>query len=274
MKIHIFDNGLFRQSRVVSVVMMALLCFMTAYAAGDDASATKSVRKERNFIRKGNDLYNQAKYRDAVKCYEQALEVNPSSAVGRFNLGLSQIRIGNVADTTKFTNEMMRKGVENMQAIASLAAENPRLAAFANYNLGNISFNKEDYDGAIQAYKQALRLNPSDDNARRNLRIAQLKKQEQNKDNKDQDKNQDKKDQEQNQDKKDQNQDQNKQNQDQKDKQTPPPPSQQDMSQQTADQILQAMENKEAQTRQRVMSGKGASKGRESSGSGRSRLNW
>jgi len=263
---------------IITLFMAFSAFFPVVTYAADKNQEAKSVRKERNFIREGNKLYDSGKYRDAIRLYEQALQANPTSVVGRFNLGLSQIRIGNVADTTKASQDMLRKGVENMQASAELGARNPRIASFANYNLGNLAFNKQDYASAIQSYKQALRLNPEDNNARRNLRIAQLKKQEQDKNKKDKDKDKqnqdkDKKDQ----DKKDQNQNQNQnqdQNQDQNKDQQPPKPKEQDMSDQTANQILQAMENKEQQTRQRVMQGQGSNKGQKAYGRSGGRLNW
>ena len=96
----------------------------------------------------------------------------------------------------------------------------------------------------------------------------QNQNQDQNQDqdqNKDQDQNQDQnQDQQQN---KDQNQDQNKdKNQDQNQQQNQP-----DINQQTADQILKAMENKENQTRARVTTG---NQGDKSTDRNRSRKNW
>ena len=159
-------------------------------------------------------------------------------------------------------------------SVILMAKEKPGLASKANYNLGNIEFNREKYAEAINFYKQALRIDPKDENARKNLRIAQLKQQNQNNDNKDnqdnkQDQQQDQnKDQQQDQDKnKDQNQDQNKdQNQDQKkDNQ------QQNINNQTASQILQAVDNKENQTRARVNR---ANKGEKAAAAGARSKRW
>ena len=71
------------------------------------------------------------------------------------------------------------------------------LAGPSRFNLGNALFQKQDYRGAVQAYRDALHLAPDDLDARRNLEMAlralkeqeeQKKKQEQNdkKDQKDQ----------------------------------------------------------------------------------------
>ncbi|MDE6298323.1 MAG: tetratricopeptide repeat protein, partial [Muribaculaceae bacterium] len=224
-------------------LMMAFVVLLSASSACY-AQDSGSNRKERNYITEGNKLYNDGRYRAALNKYQEALRENPSSAVARYNLGLAQIRLGsNPSDTTATAKQFLANGVKAMEEIAALGKEKPNLAARANYNLGNVAFNSEDYSKALGLYKQALRFNPADDSARRNLRITQLKLQNQNND-KNQDKNQDQNKDQQNQDQnkdqnKDQNQDQNKdqnQNQDKNQQQN----QQQDINQQTADQILKA----------------------------------
>ena len=200
--------------------------------------------------------------------------MNPSSAAGRYNLGLSQIRLGsNPSDTTSAAKEVLKNGCTSMEMVAKMGSRKPDLASKANYNLGNVCFNSEDYKRALDYYKQALRLNPDDAAAKRNLRITQLKMKNYNQDkNDDKDQNQDQnkdenKDQENN-----QNNQQN-QNQDQKQDQNKNENKNQqpDINQQTADQILKAMENKENQTRSRMGTG---NQGDKSTGRNRSRKNW
>lgn len=256
------------------LIILTLLSVALAFG-GNTYAQSESTRKERNYITEGNKLYNDGRYRAAYLKYQQALKENPSSVVARYNLGLSQIRLGsNPSDTTQAAKDMLANGAKAMEQVSQMGREKPMLASRANYNLGNIAFNSEDYANALNYYKQSLRLNPDDEAARRNLRITQLKLQNQNQDqNQDQDQNKDQ-DQNQNQDQnqdqqqnKDQNQDQNKdKNQDQNQQQNQP-----DINQQTADQILKAMENKENQTRARVTTG---NQGDKSTDRNRSRKNW
>lgn len=257
---------------VFKIILVSL--FVLPFCCNEIAAQkVESNRKERNCITEGNKLYNDGRYRAAMQKYQEALKMNPSSAVGRYNLGLSQIRLGsNPSDTTAAAKEMLKNGCTSMEMVSKMGSQKPELASRANYNLGNVCFNSEDYKRALEYYKQALRLNPDDAAAKRNLRITQLKMQNDNQDqsqDKDQDKDQNKdenKDQEQN-----QNQNQN-QNQDQnKDQQQNQNQQQQDINQQTADQILKAMENKENQTRSRVGTG---NQGDKSTGRNRSRKNW
>ena len=265
-----------RYKLLIYLLMIILSPGVNAMAGEKGAEGPVSTKKERNHITKGNGYYNDGRYKEAMVQYQAALKENPSSVVGRYNLGLSELRIGsNSNDTTETAKKMLESGVQNMQQIANMGKTRPELASKANYNLGNVSFNSQDYGQAISYYKQALRLNPNDNNARRNLRIAQLRQQNQNQDqnedqeedseeNQEQDQN---KDQEQNQDEnQDQNQDQQNQDQNQEQQQN----QSQSIDRQTAEQILNAMENKENQTRARV-AGKNAEKSRARN---RNRLNW
>lgn len=231
----------------------------------------ESNRKERKAISEGNEYYNQGHYRAALQKYQEALTFNPNSAVGHYNLGLSQIRLGtNPSDTSQAAKNMLKEGLTQMQLVSKMTRERPALAARANYNLGNIAFESEDYRNALNFYKQSLRLNPDDEAARRNLRITQLKLQNQSQDkDQNQDQNKEEQEKEQNQDQQQQQQDQQQpqqQNQEQQQQQQ----QQQDINRQTADQILKAMENKENQTRARVNVGQGD----KSTGKNRSRKNW
>ena len=92
-----------------------------------------STKKERNHITKGNKLYEEGKYKDALKQYQEALEENPSSVVGRYNLGLSEIRIGsNPNDTSETAKKILASGMKDMEMVANLGGKRPDLASKAN----------------------------------------------------------------------------------------------------------------------------------------------
>lgn len=244
---------------IISLLSLAIAA-LPAYA--------ESTRKERRLISEGNRLYKEGKFKEASKQYQMAVAVNPQSPEARFNLALSHLKLAAQPGVDeKQREQLMKSGTEGMTAIAGVGAYNPKLASYAAYNLGNVAFNAKQYPEAIQCYKQALRFNPDDDTARRNLRIAQKKLQDQNKDkNKDQNKDKDNKDKDKNQDKNNQNKDQN-QNQDKNQNQQ----KDNSMSNNTAEQILKAMENKENATRTRVNA---AGQGKEAAGKNGGRKNW
>ena len=269
------------KSIVLYIILALAMISPCAVGAADKDDSVVSTKKERNHISKGNSYYNDGNYRDAMKQYKLALEENPSSVVGKYNLGLSEIRIGsNPNDTSQAAKKVLEAGIKDMRQVADLGQKRPDLASRANYNLGNVAFNSEDYKGALNYYKEALRLNPNDNDARRNLRITQLKiqNQEDNQEDNQQEDNQEQEqeqnqdqnqDQEQNQEQnqeqeQEQNQDQNQEDQQQEQQEAP------GINQQTAEQILNSIENKENQTRARV-AGENAEKSRQRN---KNPLNW
>lgn len=232
-------------------------------------TAQESTKKERNYIRSGNSYYNDKRYADAEVQYRKALEENPTSEVGQFNLASSLIRQSGAADPNNGKNPI--EEAKRIMTNLAQGAQNKSVKEHSFYNLGNMAFNVQDYQQSIEMYKNALRVNPDNDKARQNLRLAQLRLQEQQQDkdkNKDQNKDQqDQKDKQDNQDKQDQNKDQQDKNKDKdkKDDQNQPQPqdkkddnkqrqqqNQNGISEQNAEQILKALDNQENATRQRV----------------------
>lgn len=204
-----------------------------------------SYKAERNNIREGNSLFKNEKYYEALEAYDRALLENGSSIRARYNKAVTLLQLQN--DDNKGTSADPRAQAASVFTdLLSDALQYDRdIAEQTYYNLGNMAFNDEQYDQSIECYKSALRINPDDWNARENLRLAQLKKeqQEQNQDKQDQDK-EDKEEQQQQQQEQQQNQDQQQEQQQQPQEQKPMTNS--------AQQILQTMQNKENATRKKV----------------------
>ena len=244
------------------IILIILLATAILPAAAKEDTKDTSTRKERNFIREGNKYYEEKRFADAEVAYRKALEENAASEIAMYNLATSLIRQSGSANPNEGNNPMAE--AQTLLQNVAQSAQDISVAENAFYNLGNMAFNQQQYDQAINMYKGALRKNPDNDKARENLRLAQLKKQqqEQQQQNKDQNKDQDKQDQNQDQqqqqnqdqdkdkDKDQDKQDQNQQKQDQK--QQPPLQQQGGISDANADKILKAMENEENATRRKV----------------------
>lgn len=249
--------------KTLAIALLTIAWAVIPSAAADNTpSATKSTRKERLLIKEGNKLYKEGKYTPAAQKYVEALKENPMSVAAVYDLGLTRIRQGAAkGESDENREKLTAEGSKYLETAAAAGQTNPKIAAKAAYNLGNLAFNSQKYDVAVQQYKRSLRLDPEDDDARRNLRIAQKKLQNQDKKDDKQDQKQDKQQQQQ-----DQNKDQNKeQNQDKQDQQQDQQQQQQPQSrinEQTAAQILQAVENKENATRARVAGQGDKSQGR------------
>ena len=257
-------------NHIISLALAATLALSLASCGGGgkDASPEKprSTKRERNAIKEGNDLYGKQRYAEAETLYKKALEENPENTVAQFNLASSYLKQRG-EDLVNKGDSLVRSADAMMGKLAG--APQPEIAQSAFYDRGNVAYKAEDYAAAIEHYKNALRRNPSDDNARENLRLAQLKKQEQDQDkdnnqNKDQNKDQQQdKDQQKQQQQDQQDKDQDKQDkQDQQQQQDQQKQQQQDQQKQqqqqgslsdaNANQILKAMEDKENGTRRKV----------------------
>ena len=139
-------------------------------------------------IRKGNKLFESKRYGEAEVEYKKALQVNPMSEIGNYNLAAALLQQGGGVKAND--KEDKNNPINQAQGILSnlvKTSSDRRLVGNAYYNLGNIDFAREQYQQAIDNYKNCLRRNPDDDKARQNLRLAQKKLQEQ----QNQDKNQD-----------------------------------------------------------------------------------
>ncbi len=234
---------------------------LTLLIIGCTACATAQVKVEtnkveRNYVKEGNACYRKGSFNEAEKFYRKALEVNPSSEVARYNLASTLAQLGKSSNPNS-QNKLMEDAVSLFNNLSTMPGDS-KIAEKSAYNLGNIAFNSQNYEESIDHYKNALRRNPNNDQARDNLRKAQLELKKQNQNNKD--KNNKKDDQE----KQDQKQDKkNEEKQNPQNNQPNPPQKQpaqpqkpQGISKANADKILKAMENEEMATRRRIENGK------------------
>lgn len=240
---------------VISYIFVSLFLTLTY---SQDAASQPLDRSTRQLIIEGNKLFNNGRFAEAEESYRKALEAAPQSEVARYNLASALLRQNNGSEGgAQLLNQAM-------QIFSDLAtnSQDTNISELAAYNLGNALFNNQKYAESIEMYKQALRRNPDNDKARDNLRIAQLKKEQQDQNqNQNQNQNQDQdQDNDQNEDQnqqndqnqQDQNQQNDQQNQDQQQQPQDPRHEQQNITDQNAEAILKTMQNKENETRRRL----------------------
>jgi len=166
-----------RMKNLISTCFIFILLVTTSstYAQKDSISLQREARK---LVREGNVLYNQNKYTDASVAYKKALEKNSSYKKATYNLGNSLYQEKNYKEAIPQYNIT----VEN--------AKNAFEKAEGYHNIGNAMLQEKNYKGAVDAFKNALRSNPNDDETRYNLAVAQKLLEDE--ENKDKDKNKDK----------------------------------------------------------------------------------
>ena len=247
--------------KILLVILITLLCGAQAFAQVD--------RRE---VRAGNRAFKKEQWQKAEIDYKKALLKDSTSVAAQYNLANDLYREENYTEAEKYAKT----------ALDSLS-RSPR-AADAYFNAGDIYLQQRRWSEAIEAFKDSLRRNPGDMDAKSNLAYAQkmLEKQQQDQQNQDQndDQNQDQnndqnkdQNQDQNRDNQDQNKDQNddkqdnqdpnrdqQQNPDQNQDQQPPQQDKQDqkISPEAAEQMLQAIQAQEDQTQEKVKKEKAA----------------
>ena len=215
--------SLFRRGPKPAAVVLLLLM-----------AATAGAQTDRQLVRQGNRQFRKGNAADAEVSYRKAVEKQPRNAQANFNLG----------------NALMAQRKDSLAVTqfekAAKLETNPLRRAQAYHNIGVMCQQHQMFGEAIEAYKEALRNNPADDQTRYNLELCkrqqkqqqqnQNQQNQQNKDNKDQ-KDKDNKDQQQ------QQKDQQKQDQQKQDQQ---------MSKENAEQLLNAAMQEEKQTQERM----------------------
>lgn len=250
-----------RKSFIIAILMFAVLA--PAFGQTD--------RKE---VRHGNRLFSKENFQEAEIDYKKALMKDSLSNAANFNIGNTYYRMENYSEADRHYAAVMD------------SLDRAGHGAQAYFNQGDSYLKQRNWQGAVEAFKNSLRRNPDDMDAKSNLAYAQKmlenqqqqggggqnqdqqnqQNQDQNQDNNDQ--NQDQQNQDQNQGDNDQNQDQqnqdqnqnqnnNDQNQDQQNQQGQSG-EQPKISPQAAQQMLQAIQDQEKQTQDKVRKEKAA----------------
>ena len=129
-------------------ITLALLC---------SAAAGAQNHPERGLVRKGNRQFDKGDYLQSARRYEQALEAAPGNFEATYDLGGALYR-----------TEAYDKAAQSFAAAAADTLRTDEERAEAFYNLGNARFKQEQYREALESYKQSLRLNPADQEAKYN----------------------------------------------------------------------------------------------------------
>ncbi len=147
-------------------IILVLISFSTLAQSG------------RKTARSGNKNYDNGNFVDAEINYKKALEINSDLLEAQFNLGDALIK-----------QERYDEALESFEKVNN-GSENILMKANALHNMGNILLSQQDLEGAEESYKDALRLNPKDNETRYNYAFVKnlIQQQEENEENQDKNK--------------------------------------------------------------------------------------
>ena len=255
-------------------ILFIIIALTTTFSFSQDKENEKeallAARKANNYVYDANNLISEDDFVSAEKEYRKAISEQGTTVAGIYNLGNSYIKKGNLDEAIYRLD----------QAAKVATSKNEKHKAY--HNIGNVLMKNKKCKEAVEAYKSALRNDPTDEETRYNLGIAKIcaedqkDKQDQNKD--DKDKKDDKKDQDKkegddkkDQDKKDEGDKDKKEGDDkkddkgnpkddkddkgkgdEKDKQQPTQPRPGQMSPQQVKNLLEAMNNQEQKVQEKI----------------------
>ncbi len=191
-----------------------LLVLLATLVAGETFAQNMP---ERRLVRRGNRQFNKEHYTESVELYEQALKAKPDSFEAQFNLATALSK--NRRDDKP---ELAERAEKLLSGLAKRTDIDDTQRADVAYNLGNVRFDGGNLQGALESYRDAMRLNPDDQDAKFNYAYTKLLLQQQQQQDQQNQQNQEQQNQEQQQneqDKQDQQQDKQEQQQQQQDKQ-------------------------------------------------------
>jgi Ca-activated chloride channel homolog len=120
------------------------------------------AQQENKIIETGNNYYRQQQYDKAESEYRKVLETSPGDRVAKFNLANALIKQNKTDDANKLLAEL------------TVQENKTDLRSKATYNQGVMLTQQKKLEESIESYKETLRLNPDDQEARENLQKALL----------------------------------------------------------------------------------------------------
>jgi len=174
------------------IVILSCCLIAKAQETPEDPEQEKALQRSTNLTWEANKELSENNFVGAEADYRKAISKSTENIAAPYNLG-----------SAYYNRESFSEAFGRFKQAGELATEKTdKHKAF--HNLGNVFMKNKEYQKAVEAYKEALRNNPSDEETRYNLALAKemLKKDQQNQQNQDDQEDQDQKDQ------KDQNQDQ------------------------------------------------------------------
>ncbi len=239
--------------RISTYISVALGLFIALQA---------SAQVDKKDVRRGNRDFRKENFKEAEIDYRKALVKDSLSVAANYNLA-----------NTLYLQEDYAQARQTLDRIKDVAPVSESAADYY-FNLGDAAIQQQDWQSAVDAFRESLIRRPEDLQAKENYIYAKKKledqqnqqqnqdqnqdNQDQNQDNQDQNNDQNQNDQKNNDDQKDdQNKDQNQDNQDRNNDRQPPKQQPQQGQQpkitpQAAQQMLQAIQAKEKETQDKV----------------------
>ncbi|AXT18735.1 aerotolerance regulator BatC [Flavobacteriaceae bacterium AU392] len=142
-------------NKVLTFILLLVSTFIFAQGKEKD----KALEKSNDFVYEGNTLFNDD-FVSAEKEYRKAISEVQTNAVGAYNLGNAYYRTG-------YYDEAL---LRHLEAVKNAITKDEKHKAY--HNIGNVLMQQKSCKEAVEAFKNALRNNPTDEESRYNLALA------------------------------------------------------------------------------------------------------
>lgn len=142
------------------IVLTIALIGLFGFSQEKNKEQLKAEKNATNLVYKANELVDEDNYIEAEMEYRKAISEAPNKAVGSYNLAHSYFRKGS------FSEALFR----SQEAAKNATTKDEKHRAF--HNIGNILMQEKQCKEAVEAFKNALRNNPTDEESRYNLALA------------------------------------------------------------------------------------------------------
>jgi Ca-activated chloride channel family protein len=162
-------------ARKYKTVFQVLLLLVISQAALADSARVSTSQACPELVERGNKLYKQGNFNDAINSYDQALLDAPGALEPKFNQANSYYRLDDLA-----------KAMDLYRQVAA-ESKDMKVVTRAKYNLGNSYFQQgskqkdsnlqkaiDDLKTAIGSWRGVLDIEPENKMAARNIEVARL----------------------------------------------------------------------------------------------------
>ena len=155
--------------RPMLLMALAFFCLTAATAQSLQEEERKRERETNKLLRDAEDKLGDNDFASAEASYREAVAKNENSVKARYNMA-----------NMYYGKEKPGQATSRLRQAAELAeSKEDKHKIF--HNMGNTFMEQKKYDEAVEAYKQALRNNPKDEETRYNLALAKQKQEKEDK---------------------------------------------------------------------------------------------
>lgn len=150
----------FSNKNIVRVLLFFFTGITTSLFAQSIADEEATQKQVMELLSDASIDLQKEQFPKAEAQYRKAISLAPKEEVGKYNLG-----------NAYYTKELNDQALLRYKQAATVAQNKPEKHK-AFHNMGNVFMKQKDYANAVEAYKNALRNNPTDDETRYNFALA------------------------------------------------------------------------------------------------------